>query len=424
MATFLTYFTNAQDVGGFQWSNESNAESSNNTYASESVNRFRTENESLRLDNINDSPSGGTISKVEIGVEYYASLGSVAAADAYCYMNANTGGGDTGDYVENGASLNTSDAIWWTEITSGSNMPASWTWNDVENLFVDVWGENDDNKNNIWTLYVDAVHVRVTHTDIPAVFNKSLYYYGPLIAGTPANSDLSSDNFDDNSLDAGIWTNNDASSGTTSETNQRIEQSITGSGDSAAITQGPTTGDFDVNIKVVSVSGSVIYALSTTNSNNSAGYSYIAVSSAGSLSYKIGSSSGSSGSVSFPVWLRMKRFSGSEIYLYYSSDGSDWTLYQSGTDSQSSVYISLLTAYNGGTGTSITDDFQNNVIEATNQSNEIKIYKASTGMTEYMNAYVNSSTGYIPLSGTGHDYATRLRMRKGGTTYAVLKYMP
>ena len=135
---------------------------------------------------------------------------------------------------------------------------------------------------------------------------------------TYTNSDLSSDNFNDNSIDTGIWTN----SGSV-EQNQRLEQTITSTTSQVTknIYQGSTTDDFDVTVKLIGYTNDEYNILYFDND-------YIGLDGSG---YLVGVVNGSKNSVSIPstpFWLRGYNIDGT-MAVYYSTDGTSWTILKS-----------------------------------------------------------------------------------------------
>jgi len=104
----------------------------------------------------------GTITKVEIGLEGYSELSNVNAV-LVPYFGGSVQGSD---YIVSKTTMGSNDSnqTFYMDITSDtarSGYPSTWTWSEVQNLEVRVWGDNDSNS-SARTLYVDQIRVRVT----------------------------------------------------------------------------------------------------------------------------------------------------------------------------------------------------------------------------------------------------------------------
>jgi len=82
----------------------------------------------------------GTIKKVELGFEGKANVSSSLTAKCIPIFD----GIDTGDIfiLPISGYLTTSDNIYWIDITTGTNAPETWTWDDIQNLDIKIYGLN------------------------------------------------------------------------------------------------------------------------------------------------------------------------------------------------------------------------------------------------------------------------------------------
>jgi len=231
------------------------------------------------------------------------------------------------------------------------------------------------------------------------------------------NPDLTSDNFDDNSLGAWWTTGNSYGVYTINEQNNRLE--LTADGDAQAAVSQSIVGNFDVSAKLVDYGGSGGFLLSCDLMYRDGITSFYigAVSFNGGLSWVLEWTGGSTTIPSTPFWLRMTLTDGT-AKVYSSTNGTEWTERSSksmgpsgGVDLECYVYESPDDAY------VYWDDF---VVTTVFSVQNMKIYPNSNGIANYLNAYVGA-VRYIPLSSNlSHILATSLRVRKGGVTYAVL----
>ncbi|PLX21209.1 hypothetical protein C0584_03275 [Candidatus Parcubacteria bacterium] len=147
------------------WTNASNAYNSiDNNYASRDIPRRDEPDSSNYLEvNSNTAPSYSyAITKVEIGLEGYTE----DTGDVTAYLLPRFGGSTDGTAQSvSGATLGASDsdATFYVDITNDSQAPGTWTWTDVQNLDVRIYGNNSDNGQPRF-LYIDQVRIRVEYT--------------------------------------------------------------------------------------------------------------------------------------------------------------------------------------------------------------------------------------------------------------------
>ncbi|PLX26882.1 hypothetical protein C0583_05520 [Candidatus Parcubacteria bacterium] len=112
--------------------------------------------------NINSSVNlGGDINTVEVGIEGYVDGTTITT-----YVTPYFGGISAGDQYQITATEmeNTDTSIpFYIDITNSTNAPTTWTWADVANLDVRLFGGNSSNStpNN---LYIDQIYIRVDYT--------------------------------------------------------------------------------------------------------------------------------------------------------------------------------------------------------------------------------------------------------------------
>ncbi len=146
------------------WTNAANAwDQTNNTYATRSIPRRNANDSANYLEaNANNVPSFSySITNVQIGIEGY-----VQTTDVTAYLLPRFGGSTNGTaQTIAGATLGTTDSnnTYYVDITNDGQAPATWTWSDVQNLDVRVYGSNSNNGQSR-TLYVDQVRVMVEYT--------------------------------------------------------------------------------------------------------------------------------------------------------------------------------------------------------------------------------------------------------------------
>ena len=239
----------------------------------------------------------------------------------------------------------------------------------------------------------------------------SLHYYKDSTAASPY---IDSDNFNDNSLDAGIWTSYTAGGGTVTEQNQRLE--VSGDdGSEVWVYQTSVSGDFDVSVKIVS---GVDWSTPGIAMNSSSWIIDCYVDADG-LNGDINDDNNYITRPDYPFWVRIKRI-GSVGYVYYKTTlEGDWILLNSGTVVTTTQSIYLYFYGWAATVYAYFDDFVNNIIgEVTN----ITLYASdSTSWNDSLIVRVDGANAYAQLdSNLSHTYATDLRVRADGVTYTVL----
>ncbi len=151
------------DGTSVNWINPTYAwDSTDDTYAARDIPRKSVDDSAnyLLATSSTATDLGYTITAVEIGVEGYVEGTTVSA-----YLVPIFGGSTAGSaYVISGTTLGTvdSDNTYYVDITNDANAPATWTWNDVINLDIKVYGFNTSNSQYQY-LYIDQIRIRVTY---------------------------------------------------------------------------------------------------------------------------------------------------------------------------------------------------------------------------------------------------------------------
>lgn len=116
------------------------------------------DNENNRLEGeTNSAPgSGGTITKVEIGVECRSENSGYVHGRIRPEFNGVAGASNDQWDVP------TSEATRWYDVTNDANAPSPWSWADVQNLDARVWMYNSKTYGARWAR-VDQIYVRVTY---------------------------------------------------------------------------------------------------------------------------------------------------------------------------------------------------------------------------------------------------------------------
>lgn len=146
------------------WTNPSYAwNSTDDTYAYRTIPR-RSANDSanyLQASANNATDIGGSITKVEIGVEGYTANTAVATNLIPRFYGVTIGS----TYTITGATMGTSDGdtTKYVDITSDANASSTWTWEQIQNLDFRLYGLNSSNSAN-YILYIDQFRVQVTYT--------------------------------------------------------------------------------------------------------------------------------------------------------------------------------------------------------------------------------------------------------------------
>ena len=103
----------------------------------------------------------GTIIKVEIRAFGYYTGRQQPAIVLRPVFNGSTDGDDHNFYPPFG--LFNADWSAWFDITTDTNAPNPWIWNDIENLDCDVEAKPNPSGPDEWTLYCSKVEIRVTY---------------------------------------------------------------------------------------------------------------------------------------------------------------------------------------------------------------------------------------------------------------------
>ena len=107
---------------------------------------------------------GGDINTVEIGIEGYRETTEVTAYMLPRYNGSTNGTVQTVDNLPSSGSDNNNTE--YRPITNDTNRPlypAPWTWQEILDLNIRVYGGNDSNSQS-WMLYIDQIRIRVDYT--------------------------------------------------------------------------------------------------------------------------------------------------------------------------------------------------------------------------------------------------------------------
>ncbi|MDA3840399.1 MAG: fibronectin type III domain-containing protein [Patescibacteria group bacterium] len=146
------------------WINSANAwDSVDGTYAKRDIPRRNVDDSANYLEaNANSVPSETyTINSVEIGIEAYAE-----SADVSAYLVPRFSGSTSGStQTLTGATMGTTDSgtTFYFDITNDAQAPGTWTWSDIQNLDVRIYGSNTNN-GQPRELYVDQVRIQVDYS--------------------------------------------------------------------------------------------------------------------------------------------------------------------------------------------------------------------------------------------------------------------
>ncbi|MEO6098391.1 MAG: DUF2341 domain-containing protein [Fibrobacteria bacterium] len=233
------------------------------------------------------------------------------------------------------------------------------------------------------TYYWNRNDVLTSSTDFSKAYNWTANANGT--GARPATSN--DDDFTDDALGS-AWTFRDydnASGGAASLTTNADQLTLTGQGakvwdvtEFVAVQRSDLTGSFDVSVKVTSVASfnasegkAGILLADDITALGSGGFATMSVKSSGvaSFEYDVGGTVGqmsgfaSSGSNSFPIWLRMVK-NGTAISAFYrTAVANAWTQVGTAqtpqsTDANSQVSLFMVSGSAGTTGTAVFDDFQ------------------------------------------------------------------
>lgn len=260
---------------------------------------------------------------------------------------------------------------------------------------------------------------------------------------TPTPS-IYSDNFNDNSLDTGIWTVTDDDS-IISEQNQRLEFSKSSlaaiDAVSGYVTQSYTSGNFEVIIKVTDVTvttGDVVqfYFVFGTAGGES-GLDITIIKDPGPLfggddfSYQffideVEGDSGSDSFPTFPIWLKIK-YENEILYGYTSSDGENYSLLGSQNYSGASykpdglmLATNIFAFENTTTGHVYVDDFVV-TYSSISETETIKLYNTEPNSKHIKVRYGEFDYFANVTDEVTHPLASRMIVNIDGANYKVLK---
>ncbi len=146
------------------WTNPTYAwDSTDDTYAYRDIPRKAVDDSGnyLRATANNASNLGGDITAVSIGIEGYVESTLVDAKLVPIFNGVTEGS----IYTITGTTLGTadSDITYYVDITNDPNAPTTWTWNDIINLDVKVYGIDYSNASDYY-LYIDQIRIQITYT--------------------------------------------------------------------------------------------------------------------------------------------------------------------------------------------------------------------------------------------------------------------
>lgn len=155
MATITYYYNAGSDPAG-EWVNFSNViDASDASYGQLVVLRGHTSSQARLSSHSGSSIANWQITKVEVGFKHQEFTG-VTKLYFQLYWNISTPGPSFSYPFR--SSLTTD----WTNITSVSGAPSPWTYNNIKDLDIRVWGANSDTVDSTLRLYI--VYLRVTYT--------------------------------------------------------------------------------------------------------------------------------------------------------------------------------------------------------------------------------------------------------------------
>jgi len=169
-----TYIYSAGNESGSWWTDDSYAwDNNSSTYATRlfAKNTGRETTKWIRGTTNNAPTSGNTITKVEVGV-----MCKVISTDLYLYTVPFFNGSTNGS--EYNLNATTSNATYWKDVTNSTNAPSTWSWSDVRNLDIKVYGESVSSDQSL-TGYINQFYVRVTSSvtsTSPVLSSKKLHY--------------------------------------------------------------------------------------------------------------------------------------------------------------------------------------------------------------------------------------------------------
>ena len=138
MAELNVYYNAGSDVNS-SWTNEANAwDGATNDYASKQIpaSTNDTTNYLLSQTVATSDPGATTISKVEIAINVTNEYGIFCDAKV-CPVFGGTTDGNT-----HTTQCTDTPTTYYTDITSDTNAPATWSWSDISSLDIKTWGNN------------------------------------------------------------------------------------------------------------------------------------------------------------------------------------------------------------------------------------------------------------------------------------------
>ena len=148
----------AEDVSDAKWSNVSRAFDGNTSlFASCSIPKNKA-GSSIFADELPTISDLGTITKVEMRIFHYVSNTSVRSVS-----RPHFGGSTPGTQHTKTFSSSDTDNDDYIDITSIENAPSTWTWNDVRNLVLEVWGNNTSDSTRVY--YISLLGLRITYEE-------------------------------------------------------------------------------------------------------------------------------------------------------------------------------------------------------------------------------------------------------------------
>ncbi len=160
-AIAISTSTNGSNVGWtdalYAWDN------TDDTYAYRDIPRKSVDDSANYIQSYTNSSVdlGGDITSVEVGIEGYVEYTTVTAYITP-YFNGSTAGTL---YSIAGTTLGTSDddTTDYVDITTSSGAPTTWTWSDIQNLDIRIYGNNTSNSADS-LFYIDQIRIRVNYT--------------------------------------------------------------------------------------------------------------------------------------------------------------------------------------------------------------------------------------------------------------------
>jgi len=330
MAITTTYnYTAGTDNG--DWSDEANAwDGDTSTYASVTCNN-NTSDDWIKGTANNTPTSGSAIQKVEVGVSINQSGYFTGSNYDHCVIipvfNGSTNGSNYDIYTT------TTQEDKFVDITNDSNAPSTWSWSDVNNLDFLIYyndGSSSYTNQNVYEMYVRVTYL--SDDDINEITEK----FHVLKETNGQNTDIKSDDFNDNSFDTSKWWVNTLLDGYVTEANQELELASNNddSDSKLYLSNGSATDDdyvvvvkiTDINItRATDGSGFDGYFTFGDDYNNTGSYYFY-------MSDTLFSSNVTNNvpivQPSTPFWLKISRLTNNgqtDLTHEYSTDNSTWT---------------------------------------------------------------------------------------------------